>query len=770
MTTTGQSPNHSYLGGSLLQTLIKSNRFEESSKSKKTGKSSKKKSKKKEQLHLQLFSVHGLIRGDNLELGRDADTGGQTKYVVELTRALGELPRVKQVDLFTRLIDDKRVSSDYNQVIEPLGEKSRIVRIRCGGKRYMRKELLWAHLPEYVDNVLRFNKKEGIKPDLLHGHYADAGFVARNLSKLLGIPFVFTGHSLGRSKKQSLAGKGMTEKQMVEKFNINERIQAEEDVLKTAAHVIVSTRHEIEKQYSLYDNGDKARFTVIPPGIDIEKFYPFYYDHDENWQKPEPYIQAREKMSGEFARFFYNKDRPLILTICRPDRRKNIQGLITAFGENKELQAIANLAVFAGIRKDIDNLDENEKEVLTEMLMLMDKYDLYGKLALPKKHNPTTEVPELFRMAADSMGVFVNSAFNEPFGITLIEAASAGVPIVGPDDGGPNDIVKNCKNGILVDTTDTNALANAIKSILIDQEKWREFSNNGVNGVRKHYAWTAHAESFLDEVDNVIGDYAKSTAAHGVTEAPGSRFAELEKMLITDIDDTLVGDDKALKEFITIMEKHRDKIGFGVATGRSLELVEEILKEKNIPTPDVIISSVGTEIYYGPDRKNLSRDSGWESHISYRWKPDRIKEVLSEFDFVRPQERDGERDFKLSYNMEPNDDNLALIHQRLTENKLRYQLIYSHGAFLDILPQRASKGRAITYLGNKWDITPENILVSGDSGNDYEMLYGKRMAVVVGNHSPEIESLRGNKRVYFADSNYAAGIIEGIRFYRFMDI
>ncbi|MDI6400853.1 HAD-IIB family hydrolase [Balneolaceae bacterium ANBcel3] len=727
------------------------------------------KSDGKKDLHLQLFSLHGLIRGQNLELGRDADTGGQTKYVVELAKALGEHPRVKQVDLFTRLIDDKRVSSDYKQPIEPLGENSRIVRIRCGGKRYMRKELLWPSLSEFVDNVIRFNKKEKITPDLLHGHYADAGYVARQVSKLMGIPYVFTGHSLGQSKKNSLSNKGLTLKQMKEKFNIEERIIAEEDVLRTAAHVVVSTNHEIDKQYSLYKNFDKASYTVIPPGIDVDTFYPYYYDHDENWHKPEPFIQAREKMDRELARFFYNKDKPLILTICRPDSRKNIQGLITAFGENKELQAIANLAVFAGIRKEIDQLDDNEKEVLTEMLLLMDKYDLYGKFALPKKHDPTTEVPELFRMAADRQGVFVNSAFSEPFGITLIEAASTGVPIVGPDDGGPQDIVKNCQNGQLVDTSDAKALGETIKSILIDQETWREYSNNGVNGVRKHYSWEAHAHSFLESVDDVIGDYTKSTKKHGVSQAPGWRFAGLDKMLITDIDDTLVGDDEALEQFITIMEKNRKEVGFGVATGRSLELVEEILAEKNIPVPDVIISSVGTEIYYGPDLKNLSHDSGWRSHISYQWKPSKIKEVLKDFDFLVLQDRDGERDFKISYNMDPNEDHIAMIHQRLSDYNLRYQLIYSHGAYLDIVPSRASKGKAIQYLGKKWDIAPHNTLVSGDSGNDYEMLYGQRLAVVVGNHAPEIEKLRGNRRVYFADSNYAAGIIEGIQHYKFMD-
>lgn len=705
-----------------------------------------------------------------MELGRDADTGGQVKYVVELARALGNLPQVSQVDLFTRLVDDKRVSSRYKKEIEPLGKCARIVRIRCGGKRYIRKELLWPHLSEFVDNVIRFNKKEQITPDLLHGHYADGGFVVNQLSKMLGIPYVFTGHSLGRSKKNSLSNKGMTEKQMNEKFNLNHRIQVEEDVLKTASHVIVSTNHEIVQQYKLYSNFDKAVFTVIPPGIDIDVFYPYYYDHDAKRTKPEPYLQARDKMSREFERFFYNKDKPLILTICRPDSRKNIQGLVTAFGENKELQAIANLAIFAGIRKDIDNLDDNEREVLTEMLLLMDKYDLYGKMALPKKHNPTTEVPELYRVAADLQGVFVNSAFSEPFGITLIEAASAGVPIVGPDDGGPQDIVKNCKNGVLVDTTDTNALGDAIKSVLIDQDKWREYSNNGVIGVRKHYSWTAHAKSFLEQVDDVIGDFKKATGIHGVTEAPAWRFTGLDRILITDIDDTLIGDDKALKTFLKTLQEHRETVGFGVATGRSLELVEEILKEKHIPTPDVIITSVGTEIYYGTDLNNLHLDSGWRAHISYQWHPQRIKKALSKFDFLELQDRDGERDFKLSYVMKPNEEHLAMIHQQLTEKKLRYQLVYSHGAYLDVLPQRASKGRAIDYLAKKWDITPENILVSGDSGNDYEILYGKRLAVVVGNHAPEIEQLRGNRRVYFAESNYAAGIIEGIRYYQFLDL
>ncbi|HAV63823.1 MAG TPA: glycosyl transferase family 1, partial [Verrucomicrobiales bacterium] len=92
-------------------------------------------------------------------------------------------------------------------------------------------------------------------------------------------------------------------------------------------------------------------------------------------------------------KFFSHPDRPVILTICRPDRKKNIDGLIHAYGTDRELQAMANLAIFAGIRKDIADMPAGEKDVLTEILLLMDKYNLYGRLAIPKKHDAEWEVP-----------------------------------------------------------------------------------------------------------------------------------------------------------------------------------------------------------------------------------------------------------------------------------------------------------------------------------------------------------------------------------------
>jgi sucrose-phosphate synthase len=142
--------------------------------------------------------------------------------------------------------------------------------------------------------------------------------------------------------------------------------------------------------------------------------------------------------------------------------------------------------------------------------------------------------------------------------------------------------------------------------------------------------------------------------------------------------------------------------------------------------------------------------------------------LLKDFAFLKYQEEDTQRPFKVSYDMNPGKDRLAMIHDRLVYNKCRYNLIYSHNKYLDILPYRASKGKALRYLSYKWEIPLAHFLVCGDSGNDEEMLRGEPKAVVVGNFSPELKSLKQLRNVYFAKQSYAGGILEGIHHYKFI--
>ncbi len=723
---------------------------------------------KTNKLYVQMFSIHGLVRSENMELGRDADTGGQVKYVVELVNSLSRRDEIEQVDLFTRLVSDKAVSEDYANPIEPMNSKCRIVRIQCGGRKYMRKELLWPHLDEYVDKTIKHIKREKRIPDIVHGHYPDAGYVAMHLASIFGIPFVYTGHSLGRLKREKLLTDGMNEAAMNKRYKIDYRIGMEEQILGASELIITSTRQEIEQQYGMYQGKEYPSFSVIPPGLDIHKFYPFYHDMLPEIERSESAMFAQASVLREMNRFFMHAEKPLILALCRPDKRKNISGLVQAFGEDLELQAMANLAVFAGIRKDITDMEENEQDVLTSMLLLMDKYDLYGKMAIPKRHDIENEVPELYRITAEKKGVFVNPALTEPFGITLLEASAAGLPVVATNDGGPRDIIENCQNGILVDATDPKAIASAVKDIITDSEKWDHFSKNGILNVRKHYTWESHAEKYAEEIIQLSRKIRAPELEVAVPTDPiGRRLAKLNYFIITDIDNTLIGGDHGLvKDLLDLLNEYHEQIGFGVATGRTIDSAVKHLKDHSIPIPDVMITSVGAEIYYG---KDLHCGKGWETHIAKNWNRGRIRRLLNRFDFLDYQEEATQRKYKVSYFMDPSKDRLAEIHHHLLKNNCKYTLIYSHGQFLDILPQRASKGKAIRYLSYKWEIPLGNFLVCGDSGNDEEMLRGEPLAVVVGNYSKELEGLRGRKNIYFAKESCAGGILEAIQRYRFLE-
>jgi len=712
-------------------------------------------------LFIQLYSIHGLIRSHDLELGRDADTGGQTKYVLELANTLSQNEHVEKVELVTRWINDKKVSSDYSKVIEKVNDKFSIVRIRCGGGKYIRKELLWICLEEFIDNSIKYIKSAGRLPDILHGHYADAGYVCIELSNFFSVPFIHTGHSLGRAKLRKLIDEGMEMDDIEKRYKISHRINVEEDVLYHADLIITSTSQEIQKQYGEYKNTAPEKFKVIPPGVDLDKFYSF---NDKDAVQKDA-LMIKGLITEKLLRFFVDFNKPLILTLCRPAKKKNIAGLITAYGEDEELQNKANLAIFAGIRKDIQTMPDNEREVLTEILLLMDKFNLYGKMAIPKRHEQEHEVPELYRIAAETGGVFVNAALTEPFGLTIIEAAAAGVPVVATDDGGPRDIISNCKNGMLADVSNPKNIAVALNKILNDKNLWKEFSDNGIKNVKKYYSWNAHVDNYIDEI--LLLPERNKVKPDSLTDI-GRRFLKVEKLFVTDIDQTLLGDENALRELVCLLDEYRNQIGFVVATGRTVNSAVAILEENKVHIPDVIISSVGSEIYYNFAGK-LIYSKGWDAHISYLWKREIIIKILSKFDFLKPQEEEAQREFKISYFLNENPDQIIAIKEELAKNKLKVNIIYSKGQYLDILPFRASKGKAVRYLAYRWDIPFENILVAGDSGNDEEMLKGELLGVVVSNYSSELEDLRDKKKIYFAGKSYAGGIIEGISYYKFLE-
>lgn len=165
-------------------------------------------------------------------------------------------------------------------------------------------------------------------------------------------------------------------------------------------------------------------------------------------------------------------------------------------------------------------------------------------------------------------------------------------------------------------------------------------------------------------------------------------------------------------------------------------------------------------------RNDGRRRRSASAHLRYRWRRDALAELFAAVPGLRLQEATAQREFKLSYYVTaPGAVSLETLRCRMDERCLLARLVLSKQETLDVLPVRASKGHAIRYLAYKWGLPLGDLIVAGDSGNDLEMLSGDTRAIVVGNHSPELDVLRGAEDVYFAAGHHAAGVLEGLEQY-----
>lgn len=701
-------------------------------------------------LYIALISVHGLIRGNNLELGRDADTGGQTLYVLELAQALAEKPGVARVELFTRLVRDEHVSPEYAEPFEKLSDTLQIVRIEAGPDEYIHKEQLWDHLDTFADNMADYFRLQERTPDIVHSHYADAGYVGSHLAHQLSIPLIHTGHSLGRVKRARLIAGGLSAEEIEQRYNMARRIDAEEHTLASAERVITSTYQEIEEQYELYDFYQPEQMRVLPPGTNLKHFMPPMGN------------ELNSDLYQMLVKHLKEPDKPIILALSRPDHRKNIASLIEAYGQSKDLQDRANLVIIAGNRDDVEDLESGAQQVFHELWAAIDRHDLYGKVALPK-HHCRNDVPMIYRIAAASGGVFVNPALTEPFGLTLIEAAASGLPIVATEDGGPRDIIGNCHNGLLIDPLEPKTITDALLTILKSPQTQQEFIHKGLVGVLEHYAWQAHADRYLDLICPIVKESERLERPHISRRAGLYR----DRAFVSSLDQNLMGDPDALKVLLAEMKAHKKSTLFIVATGRRLDSALRLMKQHNIPEPDILISSSGTEISYAP---KLTTDTAWEEHIDYHWVPHKVRSLLDNYPGLERQPKSEQNRFKISYYIDPEIADLEEIKRYLHQEEQSVNVQLSFGQYLDILPIRASKGMALRYVADRWEIPLERILVAGGSGADEDMMRGNALAAVVANrHDEELSQLIDIDRIYFAKKPYEEGILEALEYYDFFD-
>ena len=310
-------------------------------------------------MHVIFINPQGNFDARDSYLTEHPDFGGQLVYVKEVAMAMAKLGH--RVDIVTRRMQDPEwpeFSSD-SEFYDGYPDNPRIVRIACGGPKFLPKEKLWPHLDDFVDNLVAFYGDE--RPDFVTSHYADGGYCAALFQMKTGIGFTFTGHSLGAQKLDKLGTDLQNVESMEARYHFSERIAAERLAMEYAAKIITSTNQERREQYAhpLYagavDVDDDEKFSVIPPGVNLAIFSRDEQRHD---------ITFHEKLSLKVG----EELKPWILVSSRLDEKKNIKGVVDAYVGDKSLQQKAGLAIcIRGVDdpfRDMHTLSDNEQKVM----------------------------------------------------------------------------------------------------------------------------------------------------------------------------------------------------------------------------------------------------------------------------------------------------------------------------------------------------------------------------------------------------------------------
>ncbi|HZD56218.1 MAG TPA: glycosyltransferase [Anaerolineales bacterium] len=392
------------------------------------------------------------------------DTGGMNVYVRDLTKQLGRMG--VQVDVFTRSQDEH-----VPHVLHDLGYGNRVVHVPAGPEVPLPKRQLADHIPDFVDGILEFTNHRNLRYDLIHSHYWMSGIAARDLKASWNVPVIHMFHTLGMMKQRVARSKGDVDGDY--------RLDGEHQVLQLADRIIAATPAELAQLQWLYQV-DVSHVVVIPPGVDLSRFYPIH---------PE---EAKEFIGVPPC------DR-MLLFVGRIEPLKGLDTLIEAIALMRRNGTFENcslcLAVIGG------DTQVSEEEISAEMARLQDLREQLGLenlvTFLGKRSQDT--LPYYYSAAE---AVVMPSQY-ESFGMVALEAMACGTPVVASQVGGLAFLVQDGLNGFTVPVDEPQTLANCLVDLL-QKPNLREKMGKQAADFAKGYSWKLIAERVLEVYEEVL--------------------------------------------------------------------------------------------------------------------------------------------------------------------------------------------------------------------------------------------------------------------------
>jgi len=357
------------------------------------------------------------------------DTGGMNVYVRDLSHQLGA--EGIHVDVFTRSQDEH-----VPHILHELGFGNRVVHIPAGPEIPLPKAELNRYLDQFVIGIVEFAVQKGCQYDILHSHYWMSGIAALELKKHWQVPIIHMFHTLGKMKQRVARPE--------EEVEGDYRIEGENRVLKEVDRVIAATPAELAQLQWLYQ-ADVSKIQVIPPGVDLSRFYPIPMDEAKEYIG----IPPCERM---------------LLFVGRIEPLKGLDVLFKAIAMMRQNGLWERtpfcLAVIGGNEDGEPESRGSEQERLSA---LRSEYGLDDLVAFLGKKSQDT-LPYYYSAAE----IVVVPSHYESFGMVALEAMACGTPVVASNVGGLAYLVQNGNTGFTVPVDEPQLLVECIAKLLSD--------------------------------------------------------------------------------------------------------------------------------------------------------------------------------------------------------------------------------------------------------------------------------------------------------------
>ncbi|KAM3215520.1 hypothetical protein ACQJBY_067501 [Aegilops geniculata] len=486
--------------------------------------------------NIVVFSIHGYF-GQEKVLGLP-DTGGQVVYILDQVRSMEEelVQRIKQQGLhitpkilvLTRLIPDSK-GTKCNVELEPVENTKYSHILRVPFKTEDGKDLrqwvsrfdIYPYLERYTQDASAkiLDILEG-KPDLIIGNYTDGNLVASLMSSKLGVTQGTIAHALEKTKYENSDAKW---RELDQKYHFSCQFTADMIAMNTTDFIITSTYQEIagskekpgqyEHHYAFTMPGlcrfatginvFDPKFNIAAPGADQSVYFP-YTQKQKRLTGLHPQIEELlySEDTDEHIGYLADKNKPIIFSMARLDKVKNITGLVEWYGQNKKVRDLVNLVVVAGLLNAAQSKDREEIDEINKMHNLIDKYQLKGQIRWIKAQTDRVRNGELYRYIADTKGAFVQPALYEAFGLTVIEAMNCGLPTFATNQGGPAEIIVDGVSGFHINPTNGREagtkIADFFQKCKEDPSYWNKVSTAGLQRIYECYTWKIYATKVLN--------------------------------------------------------------------------------------------------------------------------------------------------------------------------------------------------------------------------------------------------------------------------------